>query len=51
MIRICANGLDHAPQAMRPVGNAVGAIGPSLLSCVGYRDALDLRRDDVELRR
>jgi hypothetical protein len=35
---------------MRPVGNALGAIGPSLLGYVGCRDALDLRRDDVELR-
>ena len=50
MIQICANGLDHAPQAMRPIRNALGAVRPSLLSCVGCRDALDLRRDDVELR-
>ncbi len=50
MIQIGANGLDHGPQVMRPVGNAVGAVGPSLLGHVRSRDALYLRGDDDELR-
>src|SRR6185437_12548794 len=50
LIQIRTNGLNHRSQIVRPVRDALGTVGPSPLSCVGCRDALDLRGDDIELR-